>query len=256
MKRNKSAARAMDLLLLLAESKDGLTLLEIENALEIPKSSTFELVYTLVDKMFLEQKDRKFSIGINAFRIGFSYTEKLDLVLLAKNTLEELAKQTNETVFLGRYVQNQVIYVDKHIGDAQMAYTCKVGTTKELYCTALGKAILARISEKEVEDYFRTFTLEKFTERTIVTIEKMKIEIMQIRQRGYSIENGEGSKDVYCIGAPIMDYKNEVMGAISVTSPSFQMSEEKSEKFGNLIAEAALMISRKLGYGGIRLYAE
>lgn len=253
MKINKSAARAMDLLLLLAETKTEMTLLEIEQALQIPKSSTFELVYTLVEKGFIVQEDKKFTLGINAFLVGLGYSDKLNLVQVAKPVLFDLAKISQETVFLGKYMNRQIIYVDKHSEYADMASTCKIGSTKGLYYTALGKSILAKMPEKEVEAYFSETAIEAFTENTITTYEKMKNEIHLIQQRGYAMELGEGKSDAFCIAAPILDYKSEVIAAISITAPRYK-TEEMIEKLSNRIQTSALSISAKLGYTSNHLY--
>lgn len=254
MKINKSAARAMDLLLAMAENKEPMTLVEIEHVMDMPKSSTFELVHTMLDKQFLEQNDKKYSLGINTFRVGSSYYEKLDLITLSKGILEDMSRITKETVFLGQYIQNRIVYVDKHSRYADMASTCAVGTIRELYYTSLGKSILATKSDEELEAYFKDSDYKKFNERTIVTLDEMKIECREIRARGYAVEDREGTSDSLCIGLPIMNYKNCPIGAISVTSPYFRMTEERIAEFGKMMVQAALEISWKIGFMGKNLY--
>lgn len=254
MKINKSAARAMDLLLIMSESKGPMTLVEIEHAMAMPKSSTFELVHTMLDKQFLELDDKKYSLGINAFRVGVSYFEKLDFVSASSKILEDVARKTKETVFLGKKVEDQILYVDKHSSYADMASTCKIGTTKELYYTSLGKSILATYSEKELELCFKDSDFWKFNERTIVTHEEMKVECAAIRARGYATEDREGTSESLCVGAPVLDYNNCVVGAISITSPYFRMTEERIKEFGELVVEAAVEVSRRIGFRGTNLY--
>lgn len=254
MKTNKSASRTVDLLLLLANNKTPMTLLEIEQALQIPKSSTFELVYTLVEKEFLEQEDKKFTLGINAFRMGVGYAKKLDILNVSTDILDELSKKTEETVFLAKYMQNKVVYIAKFSDYASMASTCPVGSSKSLYYTALGKSILSKLTNAQVLKYFNEAEIIKHNERTIDNYKQMIIELDKIRKRGYAVENSEGLSDAYCISAPILNFKDEVIAAVSVTSTSHLMTPEKSNYFGTLISKAALDISRKLGYFRDNLY--
>lgn len=256
MKTNKSAARAVDLLMLLAKNTTPMTLLEIETAMEIPKSSTFELVYTLLDKGFLEQIDKKYTVGINAFVVGLGYSKRLDLIQDSKFILEDLSCACKETVFLGKLVQNNVVYVDKHANYAGMASTCSVGSQRGMYYTGLGKAILACKTEQQVRDYFINAQITPYSERTIVTIEDMLPELARIRKRGFATEIGEGPIDAYCVAAPILDYTGNAIAAVSITAPSFHMTEEKGVYFGELIQNAALAISRKMGYLGNQLYGQ
>ncbi len=254
MKINKSAARAMDLLLLLAENKEPMTLLDIEHTMEIPKSSTFELVHTLVEKKFVEQDEKKYSLGLNAFKIGVSYSEKLDLITVGREILDDIGRKSKETVFLGKYMQDQIIYVDKVSAYTDMASTCKVGSTKPLYYTALGKAILACLPEIEIDNYFKDLDYYQFTDRTIVTSDRMKEEIVEVRKRGYAIEDREGPSDAYCIAAPVLNYRGDVVAAISITAPGFRMTEEHSQFIGGLIVKGALEFSYRLGFNGNQLY--
>ncbi|MFI3173257.1 MAG: IclR family transcriptional regulator [Eubacteriales bacterium] len=254
MKINKSASRAMDLLLIMSEQQEPMTLLEIEHAMGMPKSSTFELVHTMLEKEFLEQHDKKYALGINAFKVGISYLKRIDVVTVAHDILVELSRITKETVFLGANIENQILYVDKHSSFADMASTCKIGTTKELYYTSLGKAILATFSQEELKMYFENSDYYKFNERTIVDLDQMIVECARTREFGYAQEDREGTSDSYCVGAPILNHNNRAVAAISITSPHFRMTEERILEFGAMVAKAALEVSRKIGYRGSELY--
>lgn len=254
MKENKSAARALDLLNLLAESEEALTLLEIERALNIPKSSTFELVYTLVDKGFVENIEKKFSIGVMAFKVGISYSRKLDIVQMSKSILEELSKQCEETVFLAKYIGDKLVYVDKHMKYSELSSTCRIGSTKELYCTALGKAILSSKTDQEIIDYFGRAHIVKHTKNTLDNPQSMIEQAAVFRKQGYAIEDREGSDDMYCVACPIYNYQNIPVAAVSVATPYYKMTAETSSKFGNLVNRAAFEVSNKLGFTGRNLF--
>ncbi|MDR1533736.1 MAG: helix-turn-helix domain-containing protein, partial [Planctomycetota bacterium] len=97
---NKSASRALDMLVLLAKENKSLTLKEISDALALPKSSAFELAHTMLGRGFLEQdENRKFRLGLKAFEIGSAYLKRIDIVQAAKPYLEALAKLVDDTVF-------------------------------------------------------------------------------------------------------------------------------------------------------------
>lgn len=254
MKTNKSAARAAELLLLLSQQQHPMTLLEIEQAMSMPKSSTFELVHTLEDAGFLEQTDKKYSIGLNAFLVGASYAERLDLIQLSKDNLETLSSQCKETVFLAKIMGDEVVYVDKCASYANMASTCLVGSTKGLYYTGLGKAVLSALEPSWVEEYFHRTQLTAYTANTIVSHHQMVEEMERTRSRGYAVEYCEGIGDAFCVASVIRDQSSKPVAAISITASSFQMCEENKIRFGALVQETALAISRKLGFRGQRLY--
>lgn len=254
MRLNKTAARVIDLLELLAREEKPMTLLEIEKALDIPKSSTFELVYTLVNKEFVHQDEKKFSLGVRAFQVGAAYSRKLDIVQVSKDILDNLAKECKETIFLAKYINDRMVYVDKHSEYADMSSTCVIGSSKELYCTALGKAILSVKSDSEIEEYFNRAEIVKYTEYTIDKSEVMKKEMRSVRRQGYAIEYREGSNDMCCVAAPVFDCKNLPVAAVSVAAPYYKMDEVKMQRFGILVNSAALELSYRLGFNSRSLY--
>lgn len=254
MKINKSASRTLDVLELLANSEQPLTLLEIERALNIPKSSTFELVYALVEKEFIEQVDKKFALGVKAFKVGLSYARKLDLIQMSKDTLENLAKELKETVFLAKLINDKIVYIDKCTKYTDISSTCKIGSSKGLYYTALGKAILSTKSDEEIEQYFSRIETKKYTENTILDAKTMIEQVKVFKAQGFAVENGEGSENMYCVSCAIKDHNNKTVGAVSVASPIYKMDNDKKIKYGLLVNQAALEISNKLGFLQDRLY--
>jgi len=87
MKLNRSVDRAIEIIELIASSDKSLGITEISNILDIPKSSTFDIVYTLVDRGFLEVADerlRTFKLGIKIFTIGATFLRKTNLIQVAR----------------------------------------------------------------------------------------------------------------------------------------------------------------------------
>ncbi len=100
---NRSVARAIDILELISNSETPLGITEISNSLAIPKSSTFDIVYTLVEKNVLEIADEKlrtFELGLKSFTIGAAFFKKKEnLIQTARPYLERVMEETQDTVF-------------------------------------------------------------------------------------------------------------------------------------------------------------
>lgn len=250
---NKSAARALDLLTLLSKNRLPMSLLEIEKAMDIPKSSTFELVYTLADKGFIEHEDKGFCLGIEAFKVGIAYAAKLELVRLSKEIVDSLARESRQTVFLARYVDDQMVYVDKQAQYADTSSTCGLGSTKPLYCTALGKSILAAQTDAEIDAYFSRTITPKLTENTIDNSEDMKSAVLLYKRQGYVTEDCEGSSNMCCVACPVFDWSNKAIAAVSIAVPKYEITEECWPRLGKLVSDAALLISKRLGYSDNRI---
>lgn len=151
-------------------------------------------------------------------------------------------------------INDKMIYVDKHSEYADMSSTCTVGSTKELYCIALGKAILSVKSDSEIEDYFNRISIVKYTEYTIDKSEAMKKELRNVRMQGYATEYREGSNDMCCVAAPVFDCHGFPVAAVSIAAPYYKMDDVRMQQFGALVNNAALELSYSLGFNGLSLY--
>ena len=141
MKLNRTALRTIKILEYIANQKDGCTLLEITEALDIPKSSAFDIVKTLLyKKMIVEDQNHgklKYKMGINAFIIGSGNIERLDLVEAAKNQLIETANHFNATAFLAILDNKMVTYLYKYEAPHRIVTNANIGTRKPIYSTCL-----------------------------------------------------------------------------------------------------------------------
>lgn len=258
LKSNKSAARTIDILSLLAKSQKPLTQLEISQALGWPKSSTYELIYTLLEKEILEfdNEDLKtFRLGIKVFEIGMAALEKTDLPKIARPFLEELSAKTDETVFLAVENKGAIVYLDRVEENSSITTSAGLGMRRPMYCTGLGKALLATYPPERVRAIWDTGDHRIYTENTISSFADLAEALAETRRRGYALDNREMEDEIFCVAAPIYGRAGKAVGAISIASIYLKMNQQKTELFGTLIVDAALAISRRLGYRSDRLYS-
>lgn len=254
---NKSAARTVDLLSLLAKAEGPLSIAEISREMSIPKSSMFELVYTLVDKGFLEIADSNlntFKLGLKIFEVGISFVNKINLHREARPQMEYLMAQTGRTVFLAIEDQGQVVYIDKLEPISAVFTGALLGSRNPMYCTGLGKAMLAAYSEDKVRSITGGGEFEPKTKYSITNYNDLLEELAAIRARGYSIDNRENEEHIFCIAVPIYDRSGNAIAAISVANPAAAIDGVQIERTGALAQAAALKISKKLGFLGEKIY--
>ncbi len=118
-----------------------------------PKSSTYELIHTLLGKGILEfdNEDLKtFRLGIKVFELGMSVLEKTDLPKMARPYLEELSAKTDETVFLAVENSGSIVYLDRVEENSSITTSAGLGMRRPMYCTGLGKTLLATYPPSKV----------------------------------------------------------------------------------------------------------
>jgi len=124
----------------------------------------------------------------------------------------------------------------------------QVGMRRPVYCTALGKAMLSFIPEEEQQYFFDGMSFERFTQHTIRGTAQLRKEFALIRQRGYSIDNEEAYLGSRCIGAPIFEASGKIAAALSVSGPTTRVTRERVPVVAAAAKNAAMAISRTLGY--------
>ena len=261
-KINRSVARALEMLELVAASKDQLTITEISKSLGIPKSTTFDILYTLLDKGYLEQaneKQKSFKLGVKLFQTGACYLEQTPFQNVAHVVLERLADVAGETAFLALVNNDELVYFDKVESPNSVRTSARIGSTNPLYCTGLGKAILAALPDDEVKAILaRTGGLKPITPYTCTDEAQFFAILNQARQQGYAIDDREHNAEVFCLAAPVYNLQGKVYAAISVASLYTKINHqpEKIAALGKMIADAALDLSQRIGYRGPRLYGD
>lgn len=258
MKTNKSASRTVDLLSLLAKHQKPMTLTEFSTLLKIPKSSTFEIVYTLVEKGFLEVDDEQlktFKIGLKLFEVGVSFLNNTDLHQISRPLLDSLMARTGDTVFLAVEDKGEIVYLDKvESSSTVIRSSAQLGSRNKMYYTGLGKALLASYSNDKVKEITGGGNFPERTNYTINNYDELISDLDQIRERGYSIDDRESEPELYCLAVPIMDRTGKAIAAVSVATLYSKVTPETLKNFSLYLVETGMDISKRLGFRGERLY--
>lgn len=247
--QQRSLVRSIDILTLISQSKNGLSLNELVELTSIPKTTVYEILLMLIETQMvqsLEGKTRLFQIGLKAFVIGNRYIQNMDLVTESKPIVKDISEELDKTIFIAILDGNQIIYLHKHEPEFVPIYTANVTNREDTYCTSLGKAILAFLPEAELTPLLDSMNFKKRTERTVIDKKSLKRELLITRERGYSIDDREIIDFVQCIGAPIFDHRGHVVAGISTAglySPDRDINSE-----GEKLVNAAREISTRLGY--------
>lgn len=251
MKLNRTTLRTVEILKLVSKKPDGITLDEICRKLDLPKTSAYDIVITLVQTGMIhvvrEQKQR-YTIGLTAYRIGINYTNNLDFISTIDPVLRSFSREVGKTVFFGTRTEDAIVYIRKFEPENPIITTATVGTKNPVYCTSLGKAIMAFTGEEEMDGLMERMTFKKYTGRTIGTREEFEKELERVRAKGYAIDARELEEHMECVGAPVFGQDGHVMGAISVSS-LYKPSEDYNA-LGRRVQAKAEEISRLLGFFG------
>jgi DNA-binding IclR family transcriptional regulator len=233
----------------LASCNQPQALNQIAQATNLTNPTALKILDTLLLIGYV-QKDletKKFRLGSGLLKFANSAINQIDIKTVAQPYLEELQKITGETVHLGILDNASVVYVTKIDSKNPIILYSQIGKKIPLYCSAMGKAILADSSDDEVHHYLSENPLIKNTPKTIATKEGFMEEIDKIRNLGYAFDDGEHEEEVFCVGASITK-NGKNFGAISVSTPKYRLTDLTRDKTIKAVQKCKAAIFDELHY--------
>ena len=247
----QSIAKALSIINLLAEKKQGMSLAEISRKMGMAKSTAHGLISTLRDFGYIEQSvfDGNYKLGITLFEIGCRVANNIDVREIAVNFIQKLVDDTGETVHLVVLDKDEVLYIDKHESTQSLRIiVSEIGSRLPVHCTGVGKVLLAYLPPMEVKRIINNKGMTRYTKNTITDAKKLEKELEIIREQGYGEDNEEIMDSLRCIAVPIWDYHNKVCAAMSISGPCARMTDQRVDELRGHLLETAREISTSLGY--------
>lgn len=240
--------RGLHLLRLFSESSQGLTAKQVADRSCLPVSTVHRFLTNLEAAGFLNCTVNVYHLGIACFAIGQAALSQLDIRRVSLPYLQELNRQTRETVHLTVRHGAVAVYVEKLDSTEQLRIYSRIGAAVPLHCTAVGKVMLAYMRLEDQDRFLPQLTLKRFTPNTVGNIQQLKAELQRIRRNGYSCDLEEHELHIRCVAAPIWDHAGFVNASLSITAPIVRMPVSRLRQLAPLIQAAGMQISRELGY--------
>jgi DNA-binding IclR family transcriptional regulator len=246
-----AVGRALDLLGLFLDGRGPRSVPEMTAALGLPRSTVYELVQTLVARKCLRPTDetgRRFDLGLHLFELGSAYADGVDLTEQGQHVARDVVQQCDETVHVGVLDGTEVIYLVKADSPQTVRMVSAVGKRLPAHGTAVGKALLAGLSDSEVATrYADPFEWVQMTPRTITGLDHLLAELARIRRRGLAYDDCESNLDVRCVAAAVRDATGDVVAGLSISVPVHR-SDRLQTDLGRYAGDAAQALSARLGH--------
>lgn len=222
---------------------------ELSTRLKLTLSNVHRLLATLAQMGYVEKgPDSRFRLGLKVFALGSSVSLRNMLADAAYPHMVQLAEICQENVNLGIIFEEKVLYIEKIESNQILRLDQPVGRTDPLYCTGLGKVLLAGLSESELDTYMKAVDLLPLTKSTITEPDKLKLHIRKIRQQGFATDFGELSEGIHCLAVPIHNHTGKITAAISICAPSIRMPRKKMHSFKGAIIAASDRITQRIRF--------
>ena len=245
----QSVARALYILEAFSGQLKELSVTEISKKLELSKSTAFGLINTLAQHGYLEQnvENAKYRLGLKLLKLGNIVQMNNIVCQKARPYLEALVNDFNETVHLAIQRFSMMVYIDKIESDRTIYIHSHIGAENPMYCTGVGKCILAFMADEERKRIYKGYKiLESRTPKTLATIESLDQDLALIRGRGYSLDDEEFGLGLFCVAVPVFNQAGQVVAAISLSGPKAHFDDQRVAFIAQKMKAAAAEISCSL----------
>ncbi len=211
-----------------------------------PKPTLYRLLQTLVSQNMLSYNlDRQtYAPGARLVRLAHAAWAQSSLVQVASPHLLRLSVATSETVHLAQLDHAQVLYLDKRNAAHPVEMFSQAGKVGPVYCTGVGKAMLAFTDDAQADDIIAQQSFHRFQPGTLTTPAALRQELQAIRARGYAFDREEHEPGIICIAMPILTPSGRVLGAVSVTSTTARTDLKGLETLAPKVRDAADAIAQ------------
>lgn len=250
-KNVQSIDRALDIIEAVAVEQEGKSLTEIASQVGLHKSTAHRIIATLTKRGYLDRTgEGNYRIGLKLIEAVSCYINNLELQTEARPYVAQVTAHLGLTAHLGVLDGDKVVYIEKMDVISSVKMYSQIGLRMHAYCSSLGKCLLANYSKEQLDAIMAECSFIKFTENTIADIESLHREIAQVRKQGWAIDDEEYEVGHRCIGAPIYDYRGDIIAAISASGDKHILTDDRIEEVAEYVVKTALEISRDMGYIG------
>ncbi|MHB8063454.1 MAG: IclR family transcriptional regulator [Ruminiclostridium sp.] len=245
--------RVLNVLEAVSQSKKGMTLTELSVQMQVPKSTLFPIVHTLLEESFLSYNSTtmRYLLGVSSFEVGQRYLEQIDLLQNIKDEMKCIVGVCGETCHLAILESGDVLYLHKEDSPETIRMVSSVGRRLPAYGTGIGKALLSDHDLKSLKKIYPD-GLTALTEYTVTDFTKLAEQLKDIHVSGVAFEKEESNLHIQCLAVPIKR-NDKIIAALSVAVPTFRAGEDKMELIRRLLVNAREKIESMFANSNINL---
>ncbi len=247
----KSLTKALCILDTVGRFQHGTTIAALSKELKMGKSTVHRLLATLreFDLIWFDPFTSHYSLGSRILRWSDLLVQQNILVRHGLPVLRDLVSVGRETANLAVLDGMDVLYVAQFETMERLRLSEAVGTRNPAHCTALGKAILACMSDHEFDQFYSKMdVLKGLTPNTITDKERLKEHLQKVRNEGVAYDFEENVAGVVCLGAPVRNFTGKAIAAVSVSLPIQRLRGDSLMTLKEHLLEAVGRLSTGLGY--------
>jgi IclR family transcriptional regulator, KDG regulon repressor len=247
---SKSLQKAMRILVYMGEQSPEAGVTQLASELGLTKGTVHRLLNAMERFELIEKnsESERYRLGLKLYQLGNRAVESRTLRSEARRLLLEMSRRSRESVSLAVPTPGGVTCLDRLESSHTIINICTpVGSMFPPHCTAAGKAILAYMTEGEINEVIKRNPLRPYTQFTITELSDLRENLRLIRQRGYSVDHQELERGLSGVAAPVLSAHERVIAAVGIAGPTLRFRGKELVQKVSLVTEIAARLAMALG---------
>ena len=240
--------RGLQLLRLLSRER-RITLSNVAMQAGMPPSTAHRLLTTLQNHRFadFDEDAQEWMIGVEAFRAGSGFLNRIDLVEASRDILQRLMSETGETANIAIIDDGDMVFVSQVETHNPIRAFFHMGARSPMHACGAGKALLAQLAQDDIEKLLQRKGLPEFTPKTLTKPNLLFTELETTRTRGWAYDDEERYAGMRCIAAPVFNAHGDAVAGISVSGPTARFTDQVVSAFSTAVCRAAADLTERIG---------
>lgn len=243
--------RCIDILEYISNANAPVSVKEISINLKIPNASCFRIMKNLQMRGYIEegaQTSGQYVLGFKVLDLADKKKSTLDVRTIAVPYMNQLSKNINQTVQLGRLEDAGVIYIEQALSMSPIKVIGPLFTPLAVNVSASGKVLCAFLPLYEQTAYIEKADFVRLTDNSIMDKVEFKRQLQLVRKNYFAVDIEEYSTGIGCLAVPIFDYRGRCVASLGLTGNiEDYRDEEVLERMKRELSDTAKQISAKLG---------
>lgn len=240
--------RAFAIIGYVASQTRAASVADIAAALSLPLPTAHRLIGNLEQRGLLQKAvgTKRYVVGNQLVTLSASVIGAAFRTARRHAVLRAVAAEIGEQCEIGVVRDNVVAYVDSVRVSQPQGLQFNPGEAAPLHCTSTGKIYMSRLPERVREKLCRALALTRYTETTIVDVERLMEVIEETRKRGWAKTNEEYVRGVVGCAVPILSPDRELIACLGVSVPVARVSFTELDRFIAPLQKAAALLSETI----------
>lgn len=221
-------ARAATILRALEREPKGLSLGKIAQRVGLSRSTVQRIVDALTEEHLLIGASPTTGVKLGPAILRMASNSSFDFIEFIRPYINELSKETGETVDVSEIQKTRTVFVDQVVGSARLNIVSSIGEAFPLHCLASGKAMLSTFTEADFHKRIGRKPLDEHTPATITSISALFDEVQLVKQSNIAFDREEHIVGVSAIGTPLQEPSGKLY-AVSIPVPTVRFKQKEKQ---------------------------